>query len=339
MKASSEKKRILVAGGGGFLGVNLCKNLLQEGHEVICLDNFSSGDKRNLKDLLPLGKFSVLEQDVTQPVSLHVDEIYNMACVASPIQYQADPLQTLKASTEGIAVLLNLAVAKGARLFQASTSEVYGDPHVHPQREDYVLDYARTYGIPAAVFRMSCIYGPHQFGTEDQGWVAHFLIQAMKGQPLTLYGDGRQVRDILFVDDLINAMVTAQDNMTQLSGYAFNIGGGATNSTSLLEILQRTQALTGEHCHYTFADWRLGDQKYYVTDTGLFQHLTGWTPKVSIDEGLRLLHQWVAEHLLHQTDQTSHQMVQPSHLIADQDISIFSQPANGAISNVNVNVR
>lgn len=126
MKASSEKKRILVAGGGGFLGVNLCKNLLQEGHEVICLDNFSSGDKRNLKDLLPLGKFSVLEQDVTQPVSLHVDEIYNMACVASPIQYQADPLQTLKASTEGIAVLLNLAVAKGARLFQASTSEVYG---------------------------------------------------------------------------------------------------------------------------------------------------------------------------------------------------------------------
>ena len=147
---------------------------------------------------------------------------------------------------------------------------------------------------------MSCIYGPHQFGTEDQGWVAHFLIQAMKDLPLTLYGDGRQVRDILYVDDLVNAMLLAQDNMPRLSGKAFNIGGGANNSTSLLEILNRIQSLTGRPCHYAFSDWRLGDQKYYVTDTRLFRELTGWKPQVNIDAGLERLYKWVSTHLFDQ---------------------------------------
>lgn len=172
--------------------------------------------------------------------------------------------------------------------------------------DQYVLDYARTYGIPAAVFRMSCIYGPHQLGTEDQGWVAHFLIQAMKGLPITLYGDGRQVRDILFVEDLVNAMLIAQNNMHAISGRAFNIGGGAANSTSLLEILARIKVLTEQPCCYSFADWRLGDQKYYVTDTRLFQQLTGWRPRVSIAEGLEQLHDWVATNLFEQ-----HQFVTP----------------------------
>ena len=163
--------------------------------------------------------------------------------------------------------------------------------------DQYVLDYARTYGIPATVFRMSCIYGPHQFGTEDQGWVAHFLIQSMKGRPLTLYGDGHQVRDILFVDDLVEAMMLAHARIDDLSGHAFNMGGGVDNSTSLLEIMQHIERLTDGNCQYSFSDWRLGDQKYYVTDTRLFRELTGWRPRYSIEDGLARLHDWVADNL------------------------------------------
>jgi CDP-paratose 2-epimerase len=159
--------------------------------------------------------------------------------------------------------------------------------------DQYVLDYARSYGLPAAVFRMSCVYGPHQFGTEDQGWVAHFLIQALKRKPLTLYGDGHQVRDLLFVEDLVEAMAVAQKNMSELAGRAFNMGGGARNSTSLLEILARIEGLTGQRCHYDFADWRLGDQRYYVSDTRLFQRLTGWQPRTDINTGLRRLYDWL----------------------------------------------
>jgi CDP-paratose 2-epimerase len=160
--------------------------------------------------------------------------------------------------------------------------------------DQYVLDYARSFGLPAVVFRMSCIYGPHQFGTEDQGWVAHFLIQALKGKPLTLYGDGCQVRDILFVEDLVDAMQKAQANITRLSGQAFNIGGGVANSTSLLEIIARIEETTGHPCQYSFSDWRLGDQKYYVTDTQKFRDATGWQPTTSIEEGLQKLYQWLS---------------------------------------------
>lgn len=167
--------------------------------------------------------------------------------------------------------------------------------------DQYVLDYARTYGIPAAVFRMSCIYGPHQFGTEDQGWVAHFLIQSMRGRPLTLYGDGHQVRDILFVDDLVDAMMLAHARIDELAGRAFNMGGGVDNSTSLLEIMQHIERLTQSNCQYDFADWRVGDQKYYVTDTSLFRELTGWRPRYNIEDGLAHLHRWVATNLFEQS--------------------------------------
>jgi CDP-paratose 2-epimerase len=171
--------------------------------------------------------------------------------------------------------------------------------------DQYVLDYARSYGLPAAVFRMSCVYGPHQFGTEDQGWVAHFLIQALQGKPLTLYGDGHQVRDLLFVDDLLEAMICAQHLMPALTGHAFNMGGGVENSTSLLEILARIERLTGRRCHYHFADWRQGDQRYYVSDTRLFQRLTGWQPTTDIDSGLRLLHEWLGTNTLPPTQRLS----------------------------------
>jgi CDP-paratose 2-epimerase len=162
--------------------------------------------------------------------------------------------------------------------------------------DQYVLDYARTYGLPAAVFRMSCIYGPHQFGTEDQGWVAHFLIRALEGRPITLYGDGYQVRDILFVDDLVDAFLLAQENMTSQAGQAFNIGGGPGNTVSLLELIDLIGELLGRKPEVQFDGWRPGDQRYYVSDTGKFERATGWKPRITAQEGLRQLTDWLTEH-------------------------------------------
>ena len=161
--------------------------------------------------------------------------------------------------------------------------------------DQYVLDYARTYGLPAIVFRMSCIYGPHQFGTEDQGWVAHFLIRAMKGEPIMVYGDGRQVRDILCVDDLVDAFLLAQQSMATESGNVFNIGGGPGNTVSLLELLEMIGELLGYKPEVEFDCWRPGDQRYYVSDTAKFQRTTRWRPRISVQEGLERLTRWLSE--------------------------------------------
>jgi CDP-paratose 2-epimerase len=161
--------------------------------------------------------------------------------------------------------------------------------------EQYVLDYARTFGLPATVFRMSCIYGPHQFGTEDQGWVAHFLIRALEGSPLTLYGDGQQVRDVLFVDDLVDAMMRAHDRIEDLSGNAFNIGGGRTNTVSLLELIDLIGRLLGTKPLYRLEPWRTADQRYYVSDTARFERTTGWAPRVSVADGVERLAAWLAD--------------------------------------------
>lgn len=161
--------------------------------------------------------------------------------------------------------------------------------------DQYILDYARTFGLPAVVFRMSCIYGPHQFGTEDQGWVAHFLIQALEGHPITLYGDGRQVRDVLFVEDLVDAFLLAKKNIRTLAGQVFNIGGGPENTTSLLELIEEISELHGGQPRVEWGNWRPGDQRYYVSDFSKFQTATGWTPKVSTREGIELLYNWFCE--------------------------------------------
>lgn len=161
--------------------------------------------------------------------------------------------------------------------------------------DQYVLDYARTFGLPAIVFRMSCIYGPHQFGTEDQGWVAHFLIRAADDRPITLYGDGRQVRDILYVDDLVDAMLLAQEHMSTHSAQAFNIGGGPANTVSLLELLDAIRELLGHEPRVELDDWRTGDQRYYVSDTGKFQRATGWKPQVTVRDGVERLFRWLAD--------------------------------------------
>jgi CDP-paratose 2-epimerase len=159
--------------------------------------------------------------------------------------------------------------------------------------DQYVLDYARSYGLPATVFRMSCIYGPHQFGNEDQGWVAHFLIRALEGKPIAIYGDGRQVRDVLYVEDLVEALLTAQINIARLSGRAFNIGGGPANTLSLLELVEHITELTGARPELQFDDWRRGDQKRFVSDVGRFGVATGWAPSTSVNEGLAALASWL----------------------------------------------
>ncbi|HEY2896111.1 MAG TPA: NAD-dependent epimerase/dehydratase family protein, partial [Gemmatimonadaceae bacterium] len=161
--------------------------------------------------------------------------------------------------------------------------------------DQYVLDYARSYGLKAIVFRMSCIYGPHQFGTEDQGWVAHFLIRAIEGRPIVLYGDGMQVRDILFVEDLVDAFLLAQRNMDRHSGTAFNIGGGPANTTSLLELLDLIERIHGDSPDVAMQDWRTGDQRYYVSDTRRFQQATGWQPRIGVEEGVRRLYEWLVD--------------------------------------------
>ena len=161
--------------------------------------------------------------------------------------------------------------------------------------DQYVLDYVRSFGLRAVVFRMSCIYGPHQFGNEDQGWVAHFLIRALEGQPIVLYGDGKQVRDVLFVEDLVNAFVLAQKYMPSIAGNAFNIGGGAANTTSLVELLDLIGAMHGEQPDVAFQSWRTGDQRYYVSNTAKFSAATGWTQTVGVKDGVRRLYEWLQE--------------------------------------------
>lgn len=161
--------------------------------------------------------------------------------------------------------------------------------------EQYVLDWAHTYAVPATVFRMSCVYGPRQFGTEDQGWVAHFLIQAMQGRPLTLYGDGKQVRDVLFVDDLVDAFLAARERPREVAGRAFNLGGGPANTTSLLELLELVEELTGLRARVGFEDWRIADQRWYVSDPRAFSALAGWEPRTGVREGVARLHAWLRE--------------------------------------------
>ncbi|MBV9201488.1 MAG: NAD-dependent epimerase/dehydratase family protein, partial [Alphaproteobacteria bacterium] len=160
--------------------------------------------------------------------------------------------------------------------------------------DQYVLDYARCYSVAATVFRMSCVYGPHQYGTEDQGWVARFLIRAQKEVAITIYGDGRQVRDLLYVDDLVEALLLAEDHLPGIAGQAFNIGGGWENTISLRELIERITALNSSSPEVTYGPWRIGDQRWYVSDSGKFETLTGWRPRTDVEHGIRSLHQWIA---------------------------------------------
>lgn len=265
---------------------------------------------------------------------LGCDRVFHLAAQVAVTTSLADPIEDFEVNLQATVKLLEEVRRQPvppAVLF-TSTNKVYGalpdvdlvehDDHYAPADEvlarrgidetrplsfcspygcskggadQYVLDYCTTFGIPSVVFRMSCIYGPHQFGTEDQGWVAHFLIQALEGRPLTIYGDGKQVRDILFVEDLVDAMLVAQDAAAATRGRAFNIGGGPANTISLLQLVDRIARLTGERPVLDFEGWRVGDQRYYVSDTTRFEKATGWRPRTGVDDGLARLHSWLQQ--------------------------------------------
>jgi CDP-paratose 2-epimerase len=262
-----------------------------------------------------------------------VDAVFHLAAQVAVTTSLADPVADFEVNARGTLEVLEAlrALPSPPPLIYTSTNKVYGclsdlpmelegsrwrpaDPDLHRRGIDerrplelrtpygcskgaadqYVLDYAHSYGLPALVFRMSCIYGPRQFGTEDQGWIAHFLIRALAGAPITIYGDGRQVRDVLYVDDLVEALVLARANIRRLHGRAFNIGGGPSNTLSLLELLDQVRSLCGRLPEIRFADWRAGDQRYYVSDPGAFSAATAWRPRVSPAAGVEALHGWLA---------------------------------------------
>jgi CDP-paratose 2-epimerase len=263
------------------------------------------------------------------------ERVFHFAAQVAVTTSLTDPLEDFDINARGTLNLLE-AIRKTERcipLLFTSTNKVYGDlqdvelqeqktryappaasmvvsgidetrpTHFHSPygcskgaADQYVLDYAHTFSMPATVFRMSCIYGPHQFGTEDQGWVAHFLIRTLRGEAITLYGDGKQVRDILFVDDLMDAMLRAQAHINVTSGHCYNIGGGADNTVSLLELTELIARISSRQPEVAFAPWRLADQRFYVSDIGRFQAATGWQPRTGVREGVTRLFNWLAEH-------------------------------------------
>jgi CDP-paratose 2-epimerase len=286
------------------------------------------------EDSVRLINADVRDADAVRDAVAQASQVFHFAAQVAVTTSLADPCEDFEVNARGTLNVLEAIRARKERpsLLFTSTNKVYGELNDVPLRvngdryepqdsalrqrgigesrpldfhspygcskgaaDQYVIDYARTFDIPAVVFRMSCIYGPRQFGTEDQGWVAHFLIQALKGNPVTLYGDGMQVRDILFVEDLVRAMLLAQENVRRLSGRAFNIGGGPDNTISLLNLLELIEKLHGEKPECSFEEWRPGDQRYYVSDTAEFQRATGWSPRVDVYRGLERLYSWLRE--------------------------------------------
>ena len=278
---------------------------------------------------------NVLDAAALQSAVSKASHVFHFAAQVAVTTSLDDPIEDFEINGRGTLNLLEAIRAQPTppSIIYTSTNKVYGDlADVQLQRADgryepadeqarrygfseqrplafhspygcskgaacqYVADYARTYGLHTAVFRMRCIYGPHQFGTEDQGWVAHFLIKAMQGSPITVYGDGRQVRDILFVEDLVDAFLLAREKIREISGQAFNIGGGPANTISLLELLDLIGELRGERAETIFSSWRTADQKYYVSDTWKFRRQAGWAPKVGVREGVKRLYEWLDEH-------------------------------------------
>lgn len=304
MKHENEK-RILVAGGAGFLGLNLCRSLVEDGHQVICLDNFSSGSKFHLAHLSSFTNFSILEHDVSDPISINVDEIYNLTCLASPLQYQSAPLQTLRTNIEGIANLLKLAVAKRARIFQVSTSEVYGAPQTRPQAEDYVrnvnsigpracydegkrcaetlcVDYHRIHKVDVKIARIFNTYGPFM-PSPDGRLVSNFIEQALLNRPITIYGDGSQTRYFCYVDDLIAGIKTFMQSHRVLVG-PINLGNPA--EVTVLELAQKIIALTGSKSRIEFLPLHQDAPQRCRPDIDRARHLLNWEPRIDLDQGL-----------------------------------------------------
>ncbi|CUP73249.1 UDP-glucuronic acid decarboxylase family protein [Bacteroides thetaiotaomicron] len=299
-------KRILVSGGAGFIGSHLCTRLVNEGHDVICLDNFFTGSKDNIKHLMGNHHFEVVRHDVTYPYSAEVDEIYNLACPASPIHYQHDPIQTAKTSVMGAINMLGLAMRLDAKILQASTSEVYGDPIVHPQPESYwgnvnpvgyrscydegkrcaetlFMDYYRQNQTRIKIIRIFNTYGPRML-PNDGRVVSNFIIQALNNEDITIYGDGKQTRSFQYIDDLIEGMVRMMDTEDDFTG-PVNLGN--PNEFPVLELAERVIRMTGSTSKIVFKPLPTDDPKQRQPDIKLAKEKLGWQPTVELEDGLK----------------------------------------------------
>ena len=300
------KKTVLVTGGAGFLGSHLCARLLDRGCHVVCMDNFFTGRPENVRPLMGNGDFELIRHDVTLPYSFYVDEIFNLACPASPPHYQRDPIATYKTSVLGAMNALELADKWHAKVFQASTSEVYGDALVHPQPESYwgnvnphglrscydegkrgaetlFFDYHRQHGTRIKVVRIFNTYGPHM-NPEDGRVVSNFIIQALKGEDITVYGEGRQTRSFCYVDDLIRGFLLLMDSPEDVTG-PVNLGN--PGEFTMLELAEKVIALTGSKSRITHMPLPGDDPKQRRPDISLAGSLLGWKPEIMLEEGLK----------------------------------------------------
>ncbi len=297
--------RILVTGGAGFLGSHLCGKLLAEQHEVLCLDNFMTGSKRNIASFLDNPNFEVIRHDICFPIYLEVDEIYNLACPASPIHYQHDPIHTLKTSVLGGINILGLAKRLEVKILQASTSEIYGDPDVHPQKEDYhgnvnttgirscydegkrcaetlFFDYHRQFDVPIKVARIFNTYGPGMH-PQDGRVVSNFIRQALLGEDITIYGDGNQTRSFCYVDDLVSGLMGLMRSPKDVTG-PMNLGN--PSETSILELAEMIIRMSGSHSSIVFRKLPMDDPRKRKPDISLARNVLNWEPTVSLEEGL-----------------------------------------------------
>ena len=299
------RKRVMVTGGAGFLGSHLIDRLLAQGHEVLCVDNLFTGTKQNIDHLRGHERFEFMRHDVTMPLYVEVDEIYNLACPASPVHYQHDPVQTTKTSVHGAINMLGLAKRTGARIFQASTSEVYGDPVVHPQPEDYwghvnpigprscydegkrcaetlFFDYRRQHGLRIKVARIFNTFGPRMHPSDGRV-VSNFIIAALKGEPIPIYGDGSQTRSFCYVDDLVEGFLRLMATDDAVTG-PINIGN--PGEFSMRELADKVIAITGSASEIAFLPLPQDDPRQRQPDITRARGLLGWAPTVELDEGL-----------------------------------------------------
>jgi UDP-glucuronate decarboxylase len=300
------RKRVMVTGGAGFLGSHLCDRLVDAGDEVLCVDNLFTGTKQNIAHLLGHPHFEFLRHDVTFPLFVEVDEIYNLACPASPIHYQHDPVQTTKTSVHGAINMLGLAKRLGCRILQASTSEVYGDPAVHPQTEEYwgnvnpigprscydegkrcaetlFFDYFRQHRLPIKVARIFHTYGPRMHPADGRV-VSNFILQALRGEPITIYGDGGQTRSFCYVDDLIEGLMLLMQSPDEVTG-PINLGNPV--EFTIADLARQVVDLTGSKSELVHAELPPDDPRQRKPDITKAGKLIGWQPRTSLDEGLR----------------------------------------------------
>ena len=299
-------KKILVTGGAGFLGSHLCERLLNEGNEVICIDNFFTGSKSNVLHLLDNPFFELVRHDVTMPYFIELDQIYNLACPASPVHYQYNPIKTIKTSVMGAINMLGLAKRIDARILQASTSEIYGDPDVHPQKEDYwgnvntwgprscydegkrsaetlFMDYHIQNNVDIKVIRIFNTYGPRMH-PNDGRVVSNFIVQALKGEDITIYGDGNQTRSFQYVDDLIEGMIRM---MNSRDGFTGPVNIGNPYEFTMLELAEKVIKLTGSSSKIVHLDAPKDDPTRRQPDISLAKKELDWEPQIQLDEGLR----------------------------------------------------